>query len=146
MAKRTKAELNHYKTVNVMRDITKFFFDCYVKSINSHDMLAGREVIKDLILKGTDTQRDFDSCHQMMEACGRHMFEHQITLGYEFDGVIYTVHKDPVPNCKRTDVLHEMKLPQSVWDNMLKYHVWIHSGVIHSRILTFYPITAKDAV
>lgn len=146
MAKRTAAQKNRHDTINVMRDINQFFFDCYVKSFNGNDFKAGRDVVKDLILKGTNTQRDFDSCNQMMEACGRQMFEHQMTLGYEFNGTIYTVHKGSVPNCQSTDVLHDMELPQAAWDNMLKYNVWIHSGVIHSRISYVHPSTAKDAV
>lgn len=145
MAQLTKAQLNYRNTLNVMLGINQFFFDCYVKSFNGNDFKAGREVIKDLIRKGTNTKRDYDSCNKMMEACGRHMFERQMTLGYEFDGTIYTVHKDAVLNCKSTDILHSMELPQSAWDNMLKYNVWIHSGVIHSRISYVPPSNAKDA-
>ncbi len=145
MAQLTKAQLNYRNTLNVMLGINQFFFDCYVKSFNGNDFKAGREVIKDLIRKGTDTKRDYDSCNQMMESCLRHMFERQMTLGYEFDGTIYTVHKDAVLNCKSTDILHSMELPQAAWDNMLKYNVWIHSGVIHSRISYVPPSNAKDA-
>lgn len=129
----TAAQRRRTRRINVMVYIASTFQHVQNHSMDNSEYMLQRASMQNQIAS-LDSVQDRLTCSDMLEAHSRVMCSHQMTLGYQYEGEIYTVHVDQVPNCKRT-----RDFPDGVdYADCPRVWVWVHSGKVFSTV-TMYP-------
>lgn len=97
-----------------------------------NEIQAKREYIKSLPLK-----REQYACSEVLNAMIHDISVYDITLAYQYKGMLYVTSRHKVPGCKNTKVLHDNRMikDSAEWDSLPKFNVWSKTGEILAPVL-----------